>query len=246
MSVSHNKLLLHSCCTANSAVVPSCTNPLTQTKKVDQQDLCPRPPQVSLDDVQNNSTGRLDSETVFVDETLLRKGTDMSPDVYIRRIQAGFVLSYRDPPYAACACNDVDFFTNKYVNELSECTRAAGAQVFALKRDSEFVQYFDWLSRDCDENTSWSGVHGSSADVFRGDYTVDGMSANWLQLLACVNESFHHGCDGEKSNDRPMAEYYPDQTPQVSATIFYNNNVCISFDTYSNLCEFFKLNSTGL
>ena len=206
-------------------MVPSCTNPLTQTKKPNQQDLCPRPPQVSLDDAQNNSTGRLDSETVFVDEALLRKGTDMSPDVYIRRIQAGFVLSYRDPPYAACACSDVDFFTNKYISELSECTRAAGAQVFALKRDSEFVQYFDWLSRDCDENTSWSGIRGSSTNVFSGDYAVDGVSANWLQLLACTNESFHCGCDGEDGDDRPMAEYYPDQTPQVSATIFYNNNV---------------------
>ena len=206
-------------------MVPSCTNPLTQTKTPGQQNLCPRPPQVSLDDVQTNSTGRLDSETVFVDETLLRKGTDMGPDVYIRRIQAGFVLSYRDPPYAACACNDVDFFTNEYVSELTECTQAAGAQVFALKHDSEFAQYFDWLSRDCKENNSWSGVSGNSADVFSGDYAVDGVSANWLQLLSCANERFRGGCDGEKDSDRPVAEYYPNQTPQVSATIFYNNNV---------------------
>ena len=248
-------------------MVPSCTNPLTQKKTTVQQDLCPRPPQLSLNDAENIVTGRLDSETVFVDETLLRKGSGMDPEVYIRRIQAGFVLSYHDPPYAVCGCKDVDYFTQEYIAQFSECTNTAGVQMYALKQDSLFAQYLDWLSRNCDEYTSGSctsgsgasgdgasgsgatgsgvsgsgvsgsGVSGSGAsgsgasiNMFKGDYAVDGVSANLLQLLACTNTSYHSECEGGSGKDRPVAEYYPSQTPpiHVSATIFYNNNVCVT------------------
>ncbi|CAI8053623.1 ATP-binding cassette sub-family A member 3 [Geodia barretti] len=207
------------CCKANKAVVPSCTNPLTQTRSPDQEDLCPQPPQVSVDDAESNATGRLESETVFVDETLLRKGNDMSPDVYIRRIQAGFVISYRDPPYAACGCNDADSFSQNYVNSLSECTRSDGAQVYALRQRTQF---FDWLSRDCDEGGSGSGSgSGSGVAPFSMDYAVDGLSANLLQLMACAENS---SCDGENSTVRPTAEFYPKELPQIAVTVYYNNN----------------------
>ena len=202
-------------------MVPSCTNPLTQSRSSKQKDLCPQPPQVSLDDAERNATGRLDSDTVFVDETLLRKGNDMSPDVYIRRIQAGFVISYRDPPYTACGCTDTDCFAEKYVSMLSECTRLDGAQVYALRQRD---LYFDWLSRDCDEAGSGSGSGSGGVGPFSMDYAVDGLSANLLQLMACaVNGS----CGGENATVCPTAEFYPQEPPQVSTTVYYNNNVCI-------------------
>ena len=215
----------------------------------EQQDLCPTPPQLSLNDAENDASGRLESENVFVDETLLRKGNDMDPEVFIRRIQAGFVLSYRDPPFSVCGCNNVDIFSQQYVSELSECTSSGGAQIYALKQDSQFSQSFDWLDRDCGEYSSGSGSSGSgssgsgsgasgsgasgssasgsgSGPVFSGDYAVDGVSANLLQLLACSNvTNTNSGCDGESEEQRPAAEYYPDQSPQISATVFYNNNV---------------------
>ena len=219
--------LIYSCCEASSAVVPSCTNPLTQTRNSDQKDLCPRPPQLSIDDVQDNINGKLDSENVFVDEALLRKGNELDPEVYIRKIQAGFVLSHRDPPYSVCGCSDIEYFTQEYIDQLTECTTVSGAQLYALNQDSMFAGDLEWLSRDCNDSNVVSGS-GSGDMLFNGDYTVDGVSANILQLLACVNESFHDGCDGESRNNRPVAEYYPNQTSQISATIFYNNNVPIS------------------
>ena len=234
-----------SCCEASRAVVPSCTNPLTQTMTTDQSELCPTPPQLSREDTINNATGALHSENVFVDEALLRKGNDMDPAVYIRRMQAGFVLSYRDPPYAVCGCNDIEYFTQEYFSELSECTNTNESQLYALKLDSMFAQYLDWLSRDCDEYTSgnfsgesYIGIGGSGrrsgssfcgpggcVQTFNEGYTVDGVSANLLQLLACGNDTLHSGCNGESGQDRPAAEYYLEQTPQISATVFYNNNV---------------------
>ena len=211
-------------------MVPSCTNPLTQSSSSNQKDFCPRPPQVSLDDVENNATGRLDSETVFVDETLLRKGINMAPEVYIRRIQAGFVLSYRDPPYAACSCSDSNVFAQKYFDELSECTSVDGAQVYALKQENQLFDYFSWLSRECDEDGSGESGggqngggmgSGSGGNAFSNGYLVDGVSANLLQMMACSNQS----CDRETKTNRPTAEYFPTDVPGVSATIYYNNNV---------------------
>ena len=189
---------------------------------------------MSLDDAESNATGRLDSETVFVDETLLRKGTNMAPEVYIRRVQAGFVLSYRDPPYAACGCSDSETFAQQYLSELSECIQTDGDQVYALKQDHK---YFSWLSRVCDERgsgQSGSGMDGSSGGIGSGSmrfskgYEVDGLSANLLQILACGNQS----CDGETSNNRPVAKFFPTEIPQVSATVYYNNNVCMCVVTH--------------
>jgi ATP-binding cassette subfamily A (ABC1) protein 3 len=219
----HRCLKCLDCCRASRGTVPSCTNPLSQTRDTDQQDLCPFPPQVSVGD---NLTGGLDSETVFVDEFLLRKGNDMAPAVYIRRFQAGFVLSSRDPPYAACGCSNVDFFTQEYIGELSECVSLEGSSVYALKETSEYAQYFHWLSRNCGTSGRGSGSGGEgSGTIFNGDYAVDGTSANFLQLLSCFgNETFQTGCCGGYRGERPPAQYFPEQTPQLSAIIYYNNN----------------------
>ena len=221
-------MLFCSCCTANSAVVPSCTNPLTQTRNLNQNDLCPRLPYLSISDVRSNSSGRVESENVFIDELLLRKGNEMDPVVYVRNIQAGFVLSYQDPPYSVCGCSDINYFTQEYIDELSKCTTVSGVQVYALKEDSVFSNKFHWLSRDCDEyiGSEVANFSGSGDSVFNENenYVVDGTSANLLQLLACSNGSL---CARESDQEGPAAEFYPDQTQKISVTIFYNNNVRI-------------------
>ena len=53
---------------------------------------------------------------------------------------------------------------------------------------------------------------------FTGDFLVDGVSANVLQSRAC-NEEVSQSC--------PVGKFYPNQTQQISATVYYNNNVRI-------------------
>ena len=221
------------CCEAGRATVPTCTNPLTQTRDTNSEDLCPTPPQVSLSDVAGGARGRVESDTVFLDEALLRRATDMDPEVYIRRIQAGFLVSYRDPSYSVCGCSDTEFFATEYVGELADCRRVQGAEMYALRDDSTLATPLTWLSDECPQfNGSGSGSEaGNSTEyLFNGNYLVDGVSANLLQNSACaVNSSTGKsvGCMCESFDNRPVGKYYPDQTPQITATVFYNNNVSV-------------------
>lgn len=228
-------------------MVPTCTNPLYQTRSTNQQELCPKPPQVSVADVRNNTSGPLDSDNVFVDETLLRKGAELGPEVYVRRIQAGFVISYRDPPYAACGCSEPDSFVENYINELSQCTSSDGSEIYALRPDSEISQCFNWLDRDCSgasESTTiyhsaisgngsgnGSGSGGGGDTEFTRGYEVDGLSANVLQVASCANLS----CGGSNS-PRPIAKFFQKEPPEIAATVYYNNNV--SCDLYIIIYEF--------
>lgn len=228
------------CCRAAEATVPTCTNPLTQTRETNSADLCPTPPQVSLTDVASGAQGRVESDTVFLNEALLRKATDMDPEVYIRRIQAGFLVSYRDPPYSGCGCSDPGFFEREYVGSLAECRRVQGAEMYALRDDSPLATPLTWLSDEClqfDGSGSGSGSEAGNRTeyLFNGTYLVDGASANLLQNSACQVDSTDEpvGCMSESFDNRPVGKYYPDQTRQITATVFYNNNVCTCMCLYN-------------
>ena len=110
-----------SCCETKKDPVPTCTNPLTQANQLDQEKLCPTPPKLSNSDLTSSTMGRPDSDTVFIDEVLLRKGVRMDPDVYIQRVQAGFVVGRRDPPYSACGCWNSCYFAKVYIDQLTAC-----------------------------------------------------------------------------------------------------------------------------
>ena len=201
------------CCTASTTTAPTCTNPITQLDESTRSDLCPSPPRVSVADVVNGTTGRLDSDLTYVDEVLLEEAIDLDPDVYIRRIQAGFVMSYRDPPYAACGCNSTD--PTRFISSLEEvsvCIEVDGAPIYAR-------QDLSWLDDTCPLSGA-NGGNGGDCDqcAISDDYLVDGSSANFLQHSLCSDNCSHV--------DRPVAAYTPNQTrEQITATVYYNNNV---------------------
>ena len=217
-----------SCCEAQKDPVPTCTNPLTQANQPDQEKLCPASPKLSISDLTSSTIGRLDSDTVFVDEALLRKAVRMDPDVYIRRVQAGIVVSHRDPPYSTCGCRNSRYFSKEYINPLTACRIVDGAEMYALRENSASYEMLTWLVEECPQyNSSGSGSgSGSGGGVFSGDYLVDGPSANTLQFSSCADDEVGPlGCMGEAFGDRPLGQYYPDQASQITATVFYNNNV---------------------
>ena len=221
------------CCTASTTTAPTCTNPVTQLDEFQRRDLCPSPPRVSIADVVNGATGRLDSDLTYVDEVLLEEAIDLDPDVYIRRIQAGFVMSYRDPPYAACDCSSTD--PTRFISSLqgiSVCEEVGGAPIYALRQGLPWINddtcpLFDGSSAsggNGDGSGSASGGNGGDCDLcaISNDYLVDGSSANILQGLLCSLGTE----DNCRHVDRPVAAYTPNQTrEQITATVYYNNNV---------------------
>ena len=228
------------CCTASTTTAPTCTNPVTQLDESTRSDLCPSPPRVSVADVVNGATGRLDSDLTYVDEVLLEEAIDLGPDVYIRRIQAGFVMSYRDPPYAACGCSSTD--PTRFISSLegiSECREVDGMPIYALRQDLQWInQDLPWLNDEtCPlfDGSGASGGNGGDCDqcAISDDYLVDGSSANILQGLLCSLGTE----DNCRHVDRPVAAYTPNQTQeQITATVYYNNNV-----SFAELCTFFTL-----
>ena len=62
---------------------------------------CPAPPELSINDLEN-SNGPLDSYNAYVAEYLLRAAADAQPSVFFQQVQAGFVLSSREPSMSSC------------------------------------------------------------------------------------------------------------------------------------------------
>ena len=68
---------------------------------------CPAPPELSMRDVVENSTGPLDSYNAYVAEYLMRAAADAQPSVFFQQVQAGFVLSSQEPTMTSCGSDTV-------------------------------------------------------------------------------------------------------------------------------------------
>ena len=218
------------CCRATSATAPTCTNPITQIRESQRKNFCPAPPKVSDVDIEEGATGRLDSDLPYVDEVLLEEAKDLEPDVYIRRVQAGFVMSYREPAYAGCGCSSTktDVF-DETVREFSECRLIDDATMYTLQDNGSLP----WVNDStCPLFGSGSGSNSddksnrtsNSPLLLDDNYLVDGLSANILQLFLCSEELQNTSfC---KKENRSLAAVTPAQTQQqITATVYYNNNV---------------------
>ena len=139
-----------SCCnsTISSNVLSSCTNPLYNYLNFGQptrSQFCPSPPKLSYSAASSmpQPSGPLDSQNVYVAELLLELATDLTPDIFFRRFQAGFSLTTREPRHSVCGCtqpNDVcegtSYFTalntmDNGTNGMSDITRYSFNQICA-------------------------------------------------------------------------------------------------------------------
>ena len=118
---------VHRCCTSRITRLPSCTHPLTQHATYKESEFCPSPPQISIQDLINNSTvGPLDTYTPYVDEVLMRLSDDVTAPVFTRRVMGGFVVQYkRDPPYSVCGRSDTDEVCRSLFRSLQPCNETA-------------------------------------------------------------------------------------------------------------------------
>ena len=160
---------------------------------------------------------------MYVDEYLIQKAEDLDPEVYIRRVLGGFVMSYREPEFGSCDLG------NDPLN--AENLESLASQSFTLCReinDTEFYTLstnlaaaFPWMNNEdnCPALTASEGSVGSGAEGLDGNSVVDGFSANVAQMLLCR----------EVNDDSPQAIFTTNPSPQsqqnIEATVYYNNNV---------------------
>ena len=152
--------------------------------------------------MSTNSTGRLDSDNTYIAEYLLREAdrADIPLD-FFREYQAGFVItSERDPAFSVCGCS----------------IRSETCELFPLFESADVNEcpYYN-LTED-------GGV--CPAEV-PGCYSVDGAAANYIQEnVYCSSDNVSVVMCG-KGGKRPVGATYPDQTEQLSVTVWYNNQV---------------------
>ena len=248
-------LALYRCCEATKEIPATCTYPLTQNDDVDRESICPAPPRVSYYDVTNNVKGRLDSDLTFVDEYLLHRAEDLEPDVYKRRLQGGFVISYMEPEFGTCGLTSNSAVPNEVIADTS----------FLLCANIQDSDYYTFNTIEYDISESWLNstdncplLNTSSSMNSTGlgsDSLVDGVSArivqggvcpndlDKLQCIVCPNDPDKLQCSDTCPNDpdklqcsvclddfdkktRPPAMYTANFTQQkMAATVYYNSEV---------------------
>ena len=126
------------CSEAQSAQLPSCTRPLSVVSHADLEDYCPRPPLISISTTEEeNPTGRLDDDNIYVAEHLLTLANKNLPSVFFRQQQAGFVVtSNRKPAFSFCGYSDPYPSTNPECDSVDVFTATAMQQALCEGRDS--------------------------------------------------------------------------------------------------------------
>ena len=235
-------LYVCSCCTSRTTRLPSCTHPLTQNTKYEEDEFCPSPPQTSLHDLVNNSTvGPLDTYTTYVDEILLRLSHDITGPVFTRRVVGGFAVQHRrDPPYTVCACATTDVVCSSFFKSLQLCQQSGGQLTYfaPLPGVNNSCTNADFGSAigGSRESGSREGVGdfreqvGSGSLEFHPGYAVDGLSADLLQTGACDCDGLE--CKMEKEECLMSTQYHKETIETLSVTVWYNNRVSISLYRY--------------
>lgn len=237
-------MCVYSCCTSRTTRLPSCTHPLTQNTKYQEDEFCPSPPQASLHDLVNNSTvGPLDTYTTYVDEILLRLSHDITGPVFTRRVVGGFALQHRrDPPYTLCACVTPDVVCKSLFKSLELCQQHSGSQLtyFAPSsgvnsscKNANFRSAIGGRGEGGSrEGENGEGVSDPREEVgcgsleFHPGYVVDGLSADLLQTRACDCDGLE--CKTEKEECLMSTQYHKETIETLSVTVWYNNRVSIS------------------
>ena len=160
---------------------------------------------------------------MYIDEYLIQKAEDLDPEVYIRRLLGGFVMSYREPEFGSCGLGndpfDVDSLENITSQSFTLCREINGTEFYTL--GANLSAAFPWMNNEdnCPALNASEGSVGSGAEGLDGNSVVDGFSANVAQMLLC----------SEDNDDSPQAIFTTNPSPQsqqnIEATVYYNNNV---------------------
>lgn len=191
-------MVYNRCChstTDSINVLRSCTNPLSLVfpfERFTSGGFCPTPPKLSYSSTQNMvPRGPLESDNIYIAEYLLQTADTIKADVFFRRFQAGFSLSYSEPSYSVCGCNTTqdtcEFISPLRPSSSGQCPRYSIDQQCALKWSAcyAFPQSCRTIMEDCRmfESVSDSdpGIEGNQ--TLSNCSTVNELSADFLQVL---------------------------------------------------------------
>ena len=215
---------------------------------------CPTPPVLSLTDTYNTSiSGPLDTHSTFIAEYLLGVADKLEPSVFFHEVQAGFVVSYLEPPLSFCRLPD------------SEDTLKFSALLSILYNQSQFdfnnltcINYLDM----CLEDLELEEIPDPNKDIFkyckkaldlRGcvDSAVSNVSTLPGDFYTSLPYDLQYLIQNPACNDYTgtpsVARVYPDQENIMTVTIWYNNQVRTFFYiTCVIATEKFMLESTPL
>ena len=158
-------LWLRRCCQSTTTdhesqnILKSCTNPLSLVfpfNSLTSGEFCPTPPKLSYSSFQKSiPRGPLESDNIYIAEHLLRTADTIKPDVFFRRFQAGFSLSYSEPSYSVCGCNATqdtyNFISPLRTSSSGQCPRYSIDQQCALSWAAcyAFPQSCEAIVNDC-------------------------------------------------------------------------------------------------
>ena len=148
---------------------------------------------------------------MYIAELLLRLTNDLTPDVFFRRIQAGFSLTMREPRHSVCGCTQPGAVCNSpYISALNtqvdNQTGASGSNVtrfsfnqtcanawglFALDRDCRAAQFGINLVPGCPllEFMEDDMLECNSSTTPQESYQVDGLASNILKVYIIASQS---------------------------------------------------------
>ena len=162
--------------------------------------------------MSGSPTGALDSETTFVAEDLMRfiDQEDVDTVSFFRRYQAGYTITTRDPPYAACGCQ------NDVVETCEDAFELLGDQLNFTEGQCPYYTVLGECGGASPPDACIMCDPGSSVS---GCSTFDGIATNLLQNTSC------NACPGNQNSVGAVSPT-PDQSPVV-VTVWYNNQVCM-------------------
>ena len=181
----------------------SCSNPLSLIfpfESFTSGRFCPVPPKLSYSSLQKSGPrGHLESDNIYIAEYLLRTADSIKPDVFFRRFQAGFSLSYSEPSYSICGCNatqDIcDFITPLRASSSGQCPRYSIDQQCALSWAAcyAFPQSCRAILDECREfkSVSSSGIrqnetHSNCSVVEKSSNTIIVLQSSTTIIEHCI------------------------------------------------------------
>ncbi|CAI8011243.1 Phospholipid-transporting ATPase ABCA1 [Geodia barretti] len=195
---------------------------------------CPSPPLLSVSDAYNGSlSGPLDSDNTFVAEYLIGIADKLEPSVFFQDVQAGFVVSYQEPPLSFCRLAD----GNQTLTFSTLLSALYNRSAFTFNQSCD-----DYLTL-CYENIT-SGSFGCDCALecvesvvpdignvtsLPGDYYSRLPSDTQYVIQEPVCGKLQAG----------VAKVYPDQEDTLTVTIWYNNQpyhmVASSLNAFHNV-----------
>lgn len=211
------------CCKTNDKTTAlSCQGPIGRAPyDAGFGDYCPSPPVLSVTDAYNQSiSGPLDSDNTFVAEYLIEVADKLQPSVFFQEVQAGFVVSYQEPPITFCRLGDM----SKSVLFSGLLSALYNMSAFSFP-DPECDEYIRSCNSSIRDFGTFNNCKSALECVNSTNYNITSVPGDYYAHLPSDTQSVIEDTVCSKYQQSGAAKVYPDQDDSMTVTIWYNNQV---------------------